>query len=46
MLRAMVTVLWLLLLTALILLILARILDSEIVPEWIKQLILSEEIIY
>lgn len=41
MLRAAVTVLWLLLLTILILLIVARILDSEIVPEWIKLLILS-----
>lgn len=41
MLRATVTVLWLLLLTILILLIVARILSSEIVPEWVKLLILS-----
>lgn len=41
MLRAMAIVLWLLLLTILILLVVARILSSEIVPGWIKQLILS-----
>ena len=41
MLRAAVTVLWLLLLTILILLIVARILVSEIVPGWLKLLILS-----
>ena len=41
MLRAAVTVLWLLLLTILILLIVARILNSEIVPGWLKLLILS-----